>query len=113
MGTAGIVVIVLVAVALLALGGVKLARRSPAAAAEPAADPTRSSIPPAVPMTGLESALDQVMDRSGRNMREKLEAEAPIVDSLKVTDDTGPVLRRALDRVEHVGDADGDPPPAH
>ena len=53
-------------------------------------------------MTGLESALDQVTDRTGTKLRQKLEAEAAVVDDLRVADDTGPLLRRALDRVEHV-----------
>jgi hypothetical protein len=52
------------------------------------------------PMTGLESALDQAMDRSGRNMRDKLESDTAI-DELRIPDDTGPILRRALDHVEH------------
>jgi hypothetical protein len=37
-------------------------------------------------------------------MRDKLEAEAEIVDGLKSSDDTGPILRRALDRVEQTGE---------
>ncbi len=39
-------------------------------------------------------------DRSGRNMREKIEGGTAI-DDLRVPDDTGPILRRALDNVEH------------
>jgi hypothetical protein len=60
------------------------------------------------PMTGLESALEQALDRSGRNMRQKLES-ADAIDSLRVPDDTGPILRRALDHVEHRGHHDDDP----
>lgn len=60
------------------------------------------------PMTGLEAALAQVTDRDGRPIGEHIDAEAPRVDDLRVPDDTGPVLRRALDRVEHQADrADG------
>jgi hypothetical protein len=98
----GIVVLVavLVAVAIAALVYVMIrGKRDPAH--DPVPDASRSTIAPPTPMVGLESALDQAMDRSGRNMREKLEAEAAIVDDLKVPDDTGPILRRALDRVEH------------
>ena len=58
-------------------------------------------------MTGLEVALDQVTDRSGKNMREKIETDTEI-DDLIVPDDTGPILRRALDNVEHTEPA----PPA-
>ena len=50
-------------------------------------------------MTGLEVALDQVTDRAGRNMRDKIETGTAI-DDLIVPDDTGPLLRRALDNVE-------------
>ena len=55
-------------------------------------------------MTGLEQAHDQVTDRSGRKMREKIEQATPI-DDLLIPDDTGPVLRRALDNVEHAAPA--------
>jgi hypothetical protein len=95
-GTVGLIVIVLAVV--VVVGGVAFAvtrRKRPDAAATP-----QPSVAPAAPMMGLESALDQVMDRSGRKMRENLEAEAAIVDDLKTPDDTGPILRRALDRVE-------------
>jgi hypothetical protein len=103
------VIIVLVLVVALAGGGVgamvvRSKKQSTAAATALEADRTRSTIAPAAPMIGLESALDQAMDRSGRKMREKLEAEAGIVDGLKSSDDTGPILRRALDRVEHTGE---------
>lgn len=61
------------------------------------------------PMTGLESALDQALDRSGRNMRDKL-ASTSGIDELRVADDTGPILRRALDHVEHRSQAASDEP---
>ncbi len=50
-------------------------------------------------MHGLEDALAQVTDRSGRSMAERLDDENELVDGLRVTDDTGPLLRRALDHV--------------
>jgi len=50
-------------------------------------------------MTGLESALAQVTDRDGRPIGERIEAESGHVDELRVPDDTGPLLRRALDHV--------------
>ncbi len=55
-------------------------------------------VTPVTPMTGLESALDGVTDRSGRTLREQIDAEAAEVDQLRVADDTSPILRRALDR---------------
>lgn len=51
------------------------------------------------PMVDLESALARVTDRSGRPLREHIDAEQQHVDDLRVPDDTGPVLRRALDHV--------------
>lgn len=69
----------------------------PVAAPEPSADG-----PP--PMTGLEAALQQVTDREGRPIREAIDAEAGHVDELRVPDDTGPLLRRALDHVARPGD---------
>ena len=59
------------------------------------------------PMTGLESALAQVKDRSGRPIGERIEAEH--VDDLRVPDDTGPLLRRALDHVTPSVDRSTDP----
>jgi hypothetical protein len=55
------------------------------------------------PMTGLESALALVTDRHGRPIRERIDAESQHVDDLRVPDDTGPLLRRALDHVEQPG----------
>jgi hypothetical protein len=62
--------------------------------------PAPKQRPELAPMTGLESALEQALDSSGRNMRQKLES-ADAIDGLRVPDDTGPILRRALDHVEH------------
>ena len=59
-------------------------------------------------MTGLEVALDQVTDRSGKNMREKIETGTAI-DDLIVPEDTGPILRRALDNVEHTDPTQAEP----
>ena len=56
------------------------------------------------PMNGLESALAMVTDRTGRPIREAIDAEAAHVDELRVPDDTGPLLRRALDHVAHLDD---------
>jgi len=70
-------------------------------------------------MTDLESALAQVIDSAGRPIRDRIDAESDNVDHLRVPDDTGPLLRRALDHVanpaidsgvdpEGVDDAGGD-----
>jgi hypothetical protein len=78
------------------------------AAAPPPARTSRVSDP--TPMTGLEVALDEVTDRSGRKMRDKIEGDTAI-DDLIVPDDTGPILRRALDNVESTDPpAPGAPP---
>jgi len=93
-----IVVVVIVAVVGV-VGGILWSRSRKS----PAPDPTPeriSRVTDATPMTGLEVALDQVTDRSGKNMREKIETDTAI-DGLIVPDDTGPILRRALDNVEH------------
>ena len=95
-----IIVVVIVAVAGV-VGWVlwSRSRKARAAAAQP--EPARASrVTDATPMTGLEVALDQATDRSGRNMRDKIESGTAI-DDLIVPDDTGPILRRALDHVEH------------
>jgi hypothetical protein len=102
-------IIVVVIVAVLVVVGWLLwskARAKPAPA--PPAPERVSRVTDPTPMTGLEVALDQVTDRSGRNMRDKIETGTAI-DDLIVPDDTGPILRRALDNVEH-SDA---PPVAH
>ncbi len=68
-------------------------KRSPVA---PATPPAPLGPPP---MNDLESALSQVTDRAGRPIRDAIDAEASHVDDLRVPDDTGPLLRRALDHV--------------
>lgn len=95
----GLVVVIVAAFAVLVLRG-----RSPAPAA---VMPVGATGPPPVdePMTGLESALAQVSDRSGRPLREHIDAEQQHVDQLRVPDDTGPLLRRALDHIERHGTA--------
>ena len=92
--------IVVVIVIAIAIAGWVLWKRSHQPAPPPPPEPPKPSrVVDATPMTGLEVALDQVTDRSGRNMREKIEGSTPI-DDLRVPDDTGPILRRALDNVE-------------
>jgi hypothetical protein len=110
----GPAIAVVVAVLVIVGAGVAvlLTRKHRTSAAPPVdADRSRSTIAPPTPMTGLESALDQVTDRTGTKLRQKLEAEAAVVDDLRVPDDTGPLLRRALDRVEHAPEPPT--PPAH
>ena len=93
-----IVVVLLVVAAIVA---VVLKRRSSPAPAPSASAPTPPAKvrPPDKPMDGLESALAAVTDRDGRPMRERIDAEAGHVDEFRVPDDTGPLLRRALDHV--------------
>lgn len=69
-------------------------------------------------MTDLESALAKVTDRDGRPIREKIDAESIHVDPLRDPNDTGPLLRRALDSVAphedvhgNAADTVGDAPP--
>jgi len=59
-------------------------------------------------MTDLESALAQVIDSAGRPIRDRIDAESDNVDHLRVPDDTGPLLRRALDHVANPA-ADANP----
>ena len=94
-------VIAVVAVAVIAaVVGWALWRRSRVPPASP--EPQRiTRVTDAAPLTGLESALDQATDRSGRKLREKIEGTTAI-DDLRVPEDTGPILRRALDQVEHI-----------
>lgn len=105
-----LVIAIVVLVVLLAAVGVILLvrqRRSRGDSAEPELAPAAADDGPA-PMTGLESALAQVTDRSGRPIREAIDAEAGHVDELRVPDDTGPLLRRALDHVAPPGEQTGD-----
>jgi hypothetical protein len=98
----GIVVGVVVAVGALAVIVREVSARSDVVDQPPSRvlEPARSPRPPDTPMTGLESALAQVTDRDGRPIGDRLDAESHHVDDLRVPDDTGPLLRRALDHVE-------------
>lgn len=93
----GLVVLV-VAVALVAI----VLRRRSASGTHTAAPAAATVVapPPDVPMTDLEAALAKVTDRTGRPIRDHIDAETQHVDDLRVPDDTGPLLRRALDHVE-------------
>ena len=104
-----VLVILIVAVVLIA-GIVLFARgRSSARSGSSATDgPVPSTMRDETPMTGLESALDKATAHDGRPMREALDAETAHVDDLRVPDDTGPLLRRALDHVVTPDDVDGD-----
>jgi hypothetical protein len=98
-----IIIIVVVALVAVVAGLVVLAvrhRRVPDAPTPTPAPAPRAPRPEPEPMHGLEDALAAVTDRTtGRSMAERLDDEAEIVDGLRVTDDTGPLLRRALDHV--------------
>ena len=97
-----VVVIVLVA-AVVAFALVGRRSGSPAddvaVPAAPPPEPERTARPDPEPMRGLEDALNRATDRSGATMAQRLDAEADKVEGLRERDDTGPLLRRALDRV--------------
>jgi hypothetical protein len=102
-----VIAIIVIAVVVVAAIGIAFGlRRRPRSAQEPTAPP-RPARPDPPPMTGLEDALAQVTDRSGTTMRDRLDAEADHVEQLRVTNDTGPLLRRALDQVEPAPQAPG------
>lgn len=104
-----VIAAVVLVVVLVAAAAVMVRRRStPTSAPTAPAVPVASSHETEQPMTGLEAALAQVTGRDGRPIGESIDAEAHLVDELRVPDDTGPVLRRALDRVEHHDSPDGD-----
>ncbi len=109
MGTAIIIVSVALIVVVGAVAFIATRRRSDGDAIPTPPAPPVKVRPPDEPMTGLESALAQVTDRDGKPIRERIDAEAGHVDQLRVPDDTGPLLRRALDHVAP-GDVAADPP---
>lgn len=92
---------VMVVVIVIVAAAVAVASRRRSTAASSASPVVATPLPVDEPMTGLESALSRITDRSGRPLREHIDAEQRHVDELRVPDDTGPLLRRALDRVEH------------
>ena len=95
-----ILVIVVVVLAAAAVVVVRRRRPSESAAPEPATA-ARAATPISSPMTDLESALAKVTDRDGRPIKERIDAESVHVDPLRDPEDTGPLLRRALDSVAH------------
>lgn len=114
MGT--VITIVVVAVVVAIAVGVVMMRRKRAVTAAPTPEPAvapRTARPAPAPMTGLEEALNKATDRTGSTMADRLDAEQDHVDQLRQTDDTGPLLRRALDSVDRGHDApvEGDPAP--
>jgi hypothetical protein len=96
-GTATVIIVAIVVVVAV-VGGVFLLRRSGRASGDVSTE-ARAPRPEPPPMRGLEDALNQVTDRSGTTMAARLDAEGAHVDDLRDLDDTGPLLRRALDHV--------------
>lgn len=94
----GIVIVVVLIVAALAIAALIVIGRRRAAADAASSDSAPERDDP-TPMTGLASALEQAIDSSGRPMSERLDDETPNVEDLRIPDDTGPLLRRALDHV--------------
>lgn len=100
-----VVVMVLWVVAIAA--AIVIRRRSRTATPKATNADSPPDRPAAPPMTDLESALAKVTDRDGKTIRDRIDAESQHVDDLRVPDDTGPLLRRALDSVQP-GDAAGE-----
>ena len=99
---AGVVVIVAV------VGRAVVLRRGTDPVSAAASAPGMAAAPAqASPMGDLEAVLSQLTDRDGRPIRERLDAESDHVDRLRDPDDTGPLLRRALDSIART-----DPPDA-
>jgi hypothetical protein len=113
-----VALIALIVLLVIAIGviAVVIARRrkSPQLTAPPVATQPAPSRPGPAPMTDLEAALANVTDRSGRPLQEHIDAESNHVDDLRVPNDTGPLLRRALDSVashdDHEAPVAGDDP---
>lgn len=107
-----VVLIVVLAVAAATVAGVVVVvsrRRAGQVSTPPPATSPPKVRPADVPMTGLESALSAVTDREGRPIRDRIAAESGHVDEFRVPDDTGPLLRRALDHVVHEPSRPPDP----
>lgn len=106
-----LIVIVIVIVLVVAIGVVVAMRREPSMPERPSVEPATTAhtpaAPEAAPMSDLESALSKVTDSAGRPIKDHIDAETDHVDELRVADDTGPLLRRALD---HVAKPDDDTP---
>jgi hypothetical protein len=95
------ILIVIVIALVVAVGALIMSRRAPAVTVEqvvPDASP-KQSFPEPPPMNDLEAALEKVTDSAGRPIRDRIDAETDHVEELRVPDDTGPLLRRALDHV--------------
>lgn len=93
---------ILIAIALaVVVGAVVMNRRRPSATVEAVVPDSsaKRSIPEPPPMNDLDAALTKVTDSAGRPIRDRIDAESDHVDELRVPDDTGPLLRRALDHV--------------
>ncbi len=108
-----IAVVVVVAILVIVWWLVSRKRSSPSAPLPPPTPPApstaRADRPEPPPMTGLEEALNRATDRSGTSMADRLASESETVEGFRVTDDTGPLLRRALDRLEPAADAAPEP----
>jgi flagellar basal body-associated protein FliL len=106
-GTTTVIIIVVAVVLVVAVvGGAVSTKQRSTRAADGSPATKRAPRPEPPPMRGLEDALNQVTDRSGTTMAARLDAEGAHVDDLRDVDDTGPLLRRALD---HVTPRDNDP----
>lgn len=98
--------VAVIALVLIAAGVVVWRLRGGASGGDSMLPPPVSTAPEPAPMSDLEAALDAVSDSSGRSMRDEIEAQDDQIDQLRVDDDTGPLLRRALDSVTEAGGPD-------
>ena len=103
-------VVVAVLLAVIIAVAIIMLRRNRSSMAVSNHAPIAAGAADVAPMTDLEAALDQVADSSGRSMRDEIDAQTEHVDQLRVADDTGPLLRRALDSVTDDADDDGTTP---
>lgn len=101
-----LILILIVIVLVVAIGAVVAMRRRPSTPDRPPVEPaaTTPAAPEPAPMSDLESALSKVTDSAGRPIKDHIDAETDHVDELRVADDTGPLLRRALDHVARPDD---------
>jgi flagellar basal body-associated protein FliL len=110
-----VLILILIVIALVVvIGAVFAMRRKPAspstARSAPEVDARTPVVPEPPPMSDLESALSQVTDSTGRPIKDHIDAETDHVDELRVPDDTGPLLRRALDHVAKPADDEAQTP---
>lgn len=107
-----IVVIIVAVVVAVAVGVVLIRRRGGSDNTPTPESAPRPPRPEPAPMTGLEEALNKATDRTGHTLADRLDAQTDHVAQLRDIDDTGPLLRRALDSVDEGEESPADDAPA-